>query len=664
MLKSNDSPLLQLLQITPSAESIDYIHNKKQFQLQQLVTEQRHPKTLNLSTEIQANTTRGLRSLLAIDQDITEKLQALAHNPHELAKLQQASKAIENAILKHKKIYIYGCGSTGRLALQTETTFWRPFWEKIKATPLWLKLKEHLPEVENQVIGQMTGGDRALISSLEGFEDLQLLGKLQLQANHIQKDDVVFAITEGGETSSVIGTILAAASFYTDATQAQKNLYFIYNNPDQVLLPFTRSRAVLENPAITKIPLITGPQAISGSTRMQATTIDLYVMGVLFEDALQNILKNYLSELEIASLGFQKNIDISKLLDFQPLQQAIYNLADYIKPWTELEAKTYEKHHYTTYFAKQALLAVFTDSTERSPTFHLAPLDPKNVLERKAWVQVWTPAHNSQEAWHSLLHRDFCGLEPKEYYHAALAKEVTDCYLLKVALHSLEKAGTEQQNLYDFSFGATNIKYRGPKKDDLGVLVLLGNEQTSDPEFKQWMQLFHDAGAKIVVVAVGVQSFNDNIKTFNPLLIHVPITNKNDPIGLKQQIALKMLLNAHSTAVMAKLNRIVGNTMTYVSPSNLKLIGRATFLIQSHVNDALMQTSWLDKYGKQSPITYEDANAVLFDAIRYTSESKKMCPVSEVTLAITRILESLKQNQAISWAEAEEMGSNFDKLHL
>jgi hypothetical protein len=53
-------------------------------------------------------------------------------------------------------------------------------------------------------------------------------------------------------------------------------------------------------------------------------------------------------------------------------------------------------------------------------------------------------------------------------------------------------------------------------------------------------------------------------------------------------VCLKMALNAHSTAVMAALGRLVGNTMTNVSPSNLKLIGRATNLILMHVNQALL----------------------------------------------------------------------------
>ena len=46
-------------------------------------------------------------------------------------------------------------------------------------------------------VGEMTGADRALISSLEGFEDLQLIGRLQLAQHGIAKGDVVVCVTEG-----------------------------------------------------------------------------------------------------------------------------------------------------------------------------------------------------------------------------------------------------------------------------------------------------------------------------------------------------------------------------------------------------------------------------------------------------------------------------------
>lgn len=68
----------------------------------------------------------------------------------------------------------------------------------------------------------------------------------------------------GGETSSVIGTILGAHEQWTatsDATStavdgdSARHLFFVYNNPDEVLLPFVRSRTVIEVRCVS-IPLI------------------------------------------------------------------------------------------------------------------------------------------------------------------------------------------------------------------------------------------------------------------------------------------------------------------------------------------------------------------------------------------------------------------------
>ena len=52
-----------------------------------------------------------------------------------------------------------------------------------------------------------------------------------------------------------------------------------------------------------------------------------------------------------------------------------------------------------------------------------------------------------------------------------------------------------------------------------------------------------------------------------------------------------MLMNAHSTAVMTMMGRVVGNTMTNVRAGNLKLIGRATYLTKMHVDDVIKRAS-------------------------------------------------------------------------
>ncbi len=131
-------------------------------------------------------------------------------------------------------------------------------------------------------------------------------------------------------------------------------------------------------------------------------------------------------------------------------------------------------------------------------------------------------------------------------------------------------------------------------------------------------------------------------------LIHISSPDFPDPFNLRKQIVLKMLLNAHSTGVMAKLGRVLGNTMTNVSPSNLKLIGRATFLIMSHVNDTLSQKEWIEKFGKNEPIKFHEANAILFDAIEYVN-SKNVGQTAEVALSIIRILEALRTKNFTSW---------------
>jgi len=74
------------------------------------------------------------------------------------------------------------------------------------------------------------------------------------------------------------------------------------------------------------------------------------------------------------------------------------------------------------------------------------------------------------------------------------------------------------------------------------------------------------------------------------LIININLGDTPDPMNLREQMALKTLLNAASTSIMAKLGWTVGNTMTDVWPGNLKLIGWATYLIYMHVNDILKDT--------------------------------------------------------------------------
>ena len=52
-----------------------------------------------------------------------------------------------------------------------------------------------------------------------------------------------------------------------------------------------RSREVIQEPRIEKINLTTGPMSITGSTRMQATTIQLCVLLTVLEMVLRDLMK-------------------------------------------------------------------------------------------------------------------------------------------------------------------------------------------------------------------------------------------------------------------------------------------------------------------------------------------------------------------------------------
>ncbi len=671
--KEGEVGLLKLLGLEASPESIDYVQNKTQFQLHSLLTEQRHPKTWNLSEQISKDTAAGLRMLFSVDEDITARLDALASETKEI---DEAVGAIEEAIRSGNKIYIYGCGATGRLAKQMESSFWRPFWKKVRGQDkIRIKLGGAVPEdIEERLIGEMTGADRALISSLEGFEDLQLIGRLQLRDRGVRKGDVIICVTEGGETSSVIGTILGALDQWKaepgyDPAVSRKNLYFVYNNPDDKLLPFLRSRKVIEEPGITKINLTTGPQAITGSTRMQATTIETYVVGNILQAAVRRMLTKALSSKEMAKIGFDGEASLGRSFrDFARIAESVKAAIPAIVPFTDVETKVYEAGGFSTYFGTSGLMTVFIDSTERSPTFRLFPLDTIREPKRRCWIQVWTGALTINDAWLALLGRPFRGLDP-EFYRKPFEEEIEDPYLRTVALESLKRAGNDQTGLYDFSFSSFNLKNRSPRGGDLGVAVCLSPEERDlergDSPIRRFVDLSAKSGARVVLVMITNLPDRDTARIEKGLrenmadnaggllVVPVGIDASNDPFGVKLQIAAKMLLNAHSTATMTKLGKVIGNTMTNVSPSNLKLIGRATFLIQSHVNDALNRPQWVRTLGRRKPISYGEANAVLFDSIAYLRGKREMAgQTAEVGLSIIRILESLKQKRGLTSDEA------------
>ncbi len=70
-----------VLGLSPCAESVDYVNTKQQFQLQSLLTEQRHPNTRNLSQAIRAAAVDGVGQILSVDHDISRMISQVHTRP-------------------------------------------------------------------------------------------------------------------------------------------------------------------------------------------------------------------------------------------------------------------------------------------------------------------------------------------------------------------------------------------------------------------------------------------------------------------------------------------------------------------------------------------------------------------------------------------------------
>ena len=321
-----------------------------QFRLGHLVTESAHPLTRDLSGAAEAGVDRALELLFAVDADVVEGFRRFTASGLAL----EMGNAAAEALSRGGRLFFTGCGATGRLSIQLDS-IWRKYWRRMDGDAAYAA------DMADRTFSVMAGGDFALIKSVEGFEDYASFGKKQITDLGVGPGDVVFAITEGGETSFVIGTAWAGL-------EAGAKVYFVYNNPDDLLRSrVARSREVLDDDRIRNVNLTTGPMAIRGSTRMQATSSELIAMVTVLETALCLLLRSRpeghpltpervgphtLAALEQAHAELKAPSFVCSLARLATLEEAAYRCG----------AKA-------TYHADGLGIDVLTDTTERSPTF-------------------------------------------------------------------------------------------------------------------------------------------------------------------------------------------------------------------------------------------------------------------------------------------------------
>ncbi len=173
-----------------------------------------------------------------VDAFVDDQMQAVQAVRASSAQLAQAVQAAVPRLAAGGRLIYVGAGTSGRLGMLDSVELHPTFsWPRERAIAL------------------LAGGLVAMRESVEGAEDDFDQGAADMLAARAGKNDVVLAIAASGSTPYVLGALRSAR-------QAGALTIGIANNPD----------SPLAQQAEIGVTLDTGPEVISGSTRLKAGT--------------------------------------------------------------------------------------------------------------------------------------------------------------------------------------------------------------------------------------------------------------------------------------------------------------------------------------------------------------------------------------------------------
>lgn len=583
--------------------SKDFIENEKQFHLGVIPTEQSNILTRNLSATIAKDTAAGVSMILSCDVKNTYEgkhvdIPTVASKAFKSKEFLQLVDDCKRVIDENKRVVISSVGASGRMAIQLDAA-WRYFWTNL-ANKIPNK-REIFMNNANRVESFTTGGDRALVRSVENFEDYMTFGAEQVREANMGVGDVLLGLSECGLSASINGSVI-------EADIRGCTTYYLFCNPKDILCEhLERVRKVFARPNIIKMPLFVGNMAVSGSTRMQVTTVELLVAGAAFELACQKWCDENLTDAEREAAGLIA-LDINDYAKtFKNINKqlssgkALKGLAEAV----ELEKSVYDKHGLVTYITHDYLLDIMTDTTERQPTFTLPPFrkfEDKNA--ELSWAYVKDPLYPNEVAWQHVFRRPIKGLNwtKEDYIRLEASPDI---------LANMPKVGSEEIEKYNI--GNCDDESRYSRKPN--VLVCMDINDSATPEVLAWFNKEVKKFEKGVLIRMG--EISKKRKYQNE--IHIPVKLPRTSNELLTHLMVKLSFNVLSTATMAKMGRVWSNWMIQVLPTNKKLIDRSTRIIANIAN-----------------IPYEEANLQFFKSC-YERDSKDEYRESYVVETLKRL---------------------------
>lgn len=215
-----------------------------------MLTEGRNPRSENLD---QLPTLDVLTLINDEDASVARVVRAV------MPEIARAVDVIVSAMQKGGRLIYIGAGTSGRLGV--------------------LDAAECVPTFGLEpgvVIGLIAGGESALIRAAEGAEDRADEGRNDLMAIQLTKQDVLVGIAASGRTPYVLGAVNYAHEMGCVTVG-------IACNQPSILLDQTD----------IKIGLPTGPEVLTGSTRLKAGTAQKMTLNMLSTAVMVKLGKAY-----------------------------------------------------------------------------------------------------------------------------------------------------------------------------------------------------------------------------------------------------------------------------------------------------------------------------------------------------------------------------------
>jgi N-acetylmuramic acid 6-phosphate etherase len=215
-----------------------------------LSTEKQNPKSLDIDTQ---SIDQILRTINQEDQSIANKIN------EAIGDISRAVELTTNAIQSGNRIFYIGAGTSGRLGVLDASEMPPTF----SVSPKWFN-------------GIIAGGDHALRNSIEGAEDKPEMAVKDLQKHNVSDGDIVIGISTSGAAKYVTSGIEFAKSL------GAKTVYLICNEKPHISADVD-----------VMIKIDTGPEVITGSTRMKAGTATKMVLNMISTTTMIQLGKVY-----------------------------------------------------------------------------------------------------------------------------------------------------------------------------------------------------------------------------------------------------------------------------------------------------------------------------------------------------------------------------------